>query len=61
MHMSEFVWIEFILFQEVWEWCIKEGSQWNMETWRFEFYLSRSRNSLEFDPKSEKTWTKHEI
>ncbi len=43
---------------------IKQASQRNLETWktwRFEYYLSRSRNSLEFIPKSQKTWTKHEI
>ncbi len=41
-----------------------QGSQRNLETCktgRFELYLSRSRNGLEFAPKSEKTWTKHEI
>ncbi len=33
----------------------------NWKSWRFEFYLSRSRNSLEFAPKCEKTWTNHNI
>ncbi len=39
-------------------------AQQNLETWktwRFELYLSRSRNSLEFVVKSEKTWTKEQI
>ncbi len=50
----------------VWSHCclLNHGSQWNLEiwkTWRFEYYLSRSRNSLEFMPKSQKTWTKQEI
>ncbi len=30
----------------------------NLESWRFQFHLSRSRNSLEFAPKSSKTCTK---
>ncbi len=41
-----------------------QGSQHNLETWktwRYEFYLSRSRNSLEFSQNSKKTWTKQEI
>ncbi len=43
---------------------IWQDSQWNLEirkTWRFAFCLSRFRNSLEFVPKGEKTWTKQEI
>ncbi len=40
---------------------IVQGSQQNLEiwkTWRFEFYLSRSRNGMEFVPKSEKNLDK---
>ncbi len=43
---------------------VNQGSQHNLETWktcRYEFYLSRSRNSLEFAQNSKKTWTKQEI
>ncbi len=43
---------------------VLQGSQRNLETWKtwiFEFYLSRSRNSLEFAPNSKKTWPKQEI
>ncbi len=43
---------------------IVQRSQRNLETWktwRFEYYLSRSRNSLEFIPKSQNSSTKQEI
>ncbi len=40
---------------------VQTGFPAQPETWRYEFYLSRSRNSLEFAQNSKKTWTKQEI
>ncbi len=39
-------------------WFITRVPSWTWKTWRFKFYLSRSRNSLEFVLTGEKIWTK---
>ncbi len=56
--------IQNMMFAVLWMLSNKQGSQQNLETWktwRFEFYLSSSRNSLEIIPKPEKTWTEQDI